>query len=45
MGIIVTPCLQAWAAVHYVVGAVGLERQLRESAARDGARDDGDAFA
>jgi MFS family permease len=30
-GIILTLCLQAWAAAHYVLGAIGLERQLREA--------------
>jgi hypothetical protein len=31
-GIIVTLCLYVWAAAHYVLGAVGLERQLRAAA-------------
>ena len=32
-GIIVTLCLQAWAAVHYALGAIGLGQQLREAEA------------
>jgi len=30
-GIILTLCLQAWGAAHYALGAIGLERQLREA--------------
>lgn len=30
-GIIVTLCLQGWAAAHYAFAAIGLERQLREA--------------
>jgi MFS family permease len=37
-GIIVTLCLQAWAAAHYVAGALGLERQLQDAAERHNSR-------
>jgi MFS family permease len=30
-GIILTLCLQVWGAVHYALGAIGLERQLHEA--------------
>jgi MFS family permease len=34
-GIIVTFCLYVWAALHYGLGAIGLERQMRSAAAAD----------
>jgi MFS family permease len=37
-GIVATLCLQAWASVHYLLGAIGLERQMQEAADRVWAR-------
>jgi MFS family permease len=34
-GIIVTVLIYAWAALHYLLGSIGLERMLREAAARN----------
>ena len=36
-GIIVTVLIYAWAALHYLLGAIGLERMLRDAAARNAA--------
>jgi MFS family permease len=36
-GIIVTVLIYAWAALHYLLGSIGLERMLREAAARNAA--------
>jgi len=36
-GIIVTVLIYAWAALHYLLGAVGLERVLRDASARNAA--------
>jgi predicted MFS family arabinose efflux permease len=33
-GIVATLCLQAWAALHYLLGAIGLERQMQGAADR-----------
>jgi MFS family permease len=36
-GIIVTVLIYAWAALHYLLGAIGLERMLRDAATRNAA--------